>query len=272
MCLPRSIATLRTHPSPDTHTHAHTKFHTHTTPQPTPPPPCSPQASTSRYCPHLLADYILLAAAPLTPKASVLLGLDSIEGLSGASAPPTQGAGGAPSGQSPGEDGEDPLAGGLLCAETAAALRQGAYAVYGACSSSEVGALLLCWGAGVTGAGVAVAGAYARWEHGRRAREQAAARVVPPARAAANEMQQHTKPSRGQHLTNPDLPACVLCSPPACLALHPARFALPTCFAHALLPRLRLPRPAAPVPVCQPGPARRRGGLAQRAGVTQGRL
>ncbi|GAB4819208.1 hypothetical protein N2152v2_006254 [Parachlorella kessleri] len=93
------------------------------------------KATTSRYCPHLLADYLILAASPLTPKARTLLGLLS----SGAEHDPGTfpGPTAAHAGFGAAVEG-DPLAGGAVCAETAAALRQGACAVYGACSSSEI--------------------------------------------------------------------------------------------------------------------------------------
>ena len=74
------------------------------------------QAGLGKYCVHLLADYITLAAAPpLTP--------------------PTASAGAFVSGKSDGNamQSMEPLSG-----LPAAALRQGALALYGACSQAEV--------------------------------------------------------------------------------------------------------------------------------------
>jgi len=63
------------------------------------------QETLGLYCPHLLADYITLAAAPSSPAASA------------------DGGGGG--------------GGGGLAPAAAAALRQGAYELYGACSPAE---------------------------------------------------------------------------------------------------------------------------------------
>lgn len=93
------------------------------------------KASTSRYCPHLLADYIILAASPLTPKARHLLGCGPQE---------EEHPSGLPHPWGPAEGG--PLVGGTLCDESAAVLRQGACALYDACSASELQYLYACLG------------------------------------------------------------------------------------------------------------------------------
>eukprot|EP00887_Chlorella_sp_A99_P007879 scaffold20.g7879.t1 len=88
------------------------------------------KASTSRYCPHLLADYLTLVASPLSPKSKHLLG------FVGLPAPGPAGAAAAAAEARLRE--EAALAGEPLCPASAGALRQGAYALYGACSAAEV--------------------------------------------------------------------------------------------------------------------------------------
>jgi hypothetical protein len=82
--------------------------------------------ASEKYCPHILADYLILAACPVTPTALNLLG---------SSATPTAAAATAAND----EDGASSTRAKLLCsAKVAAALRQGAYAVYGACGTAGV--------------------------------------------------------------------------------------------------------------------------------------
>jgi hypothetical protein len=83
----------------------------------------------AKYCPHVLADYLVLAASPLTARARAVLTL------------PPPGAGAAARGEGEGEgegqgEAEDARS-GLLARETGEALRQGAYALYGACGPGE---------------------------------------------------------------------------------------------------------------------------------------
>jgi nitrous oxide reductase len=91
------------------------------------------EAGIGRYCPHLLASYILLAAAPPSARSRSLLHLSS---LAAAAAAGAQGAAVDVAAAAAAE--EDVLAGEPLSPEVAAALRQGAYALYGACSAAEV--------------------------------------------------------------------------------------------------------------------------------------
>ena len=88
-----------------------------------------------RYCPQLLADYLLLAAAPPSARSRALLHYASpaaaLAASAGANAAGTVAAAAAAAE-------EDALAGEPLSAEAGAALRRGAYALYGACSAAEV--------------------------------------------------------------------------------------------------------------------------------------
>ena len=110
-------------------------------------PPVAPQASNSRYCPQLLADYLILAASPSSAKARQLLGFS---GLPAAALEPTTperggkgcenggGAAAATAAEAARRAEEEVLACEPLSQPVAAALRRGAYALYGACSAGEV--------------------------------------------------------------------------------------------------------------------------------------
>lgn len=80
--------------------------------------------ASEKYCPHILADYLILAACPVTPTALNLLG--SPTSLSAAPAAED-------------EEGDSGQRSMLLCSpQIAVTLRQGAYAVYGACGTAGV--------------------------------------------------------------------------------------------------------------------------------------
>lgn len=91
-----------------------------------------------RYCPHLLADYLLLAAAPPTARSKALLHYSSPAAGASASGDASAAAAAATAAAAAAAAEEDVLAGEPLSAEAAAALRHGAYALYGACSAAEV--------------------------------------------------------------------------------------------------------------------------------------
>lgn len=123
--------------------------------------PSLPQeAGVGRYCPHLLADYLVLAAAPPSGKSKALLRFHSparalaVASGGGSSAatsapaveaagPGASGAAGAQASTAAAE--EEVLAGEPMGREAAAALRQGAYALYGACSPAEVSEERTVW-------------------------------------------------------------------------------------------------------------------------------
>ena len=107
------------------------------------------QPSTSRYCAHLLAGYLITAASPLSTRSRQLLGFTGLLPVrTAATTQPAAGPGGValPSAeadlqqrqQQQRREEEEVLAAEPLSAPTAAALRQGAYALYGACFASEV--------------------------------------------------------------------------------------------------------------------------------------
>lgn len=98
-------------------------------------------AGIGRYSPHLLADYLILAAAPPSAKSKALLHYSSpFRGAAGAGTAAAAGAVGDPAGGATAAAAaeEDVLAGEPLCPGVASALRQGAYALYGTCSAAEV--------------------------------------------------------------------------------------------------------------------------------------
>lgn len=92
------------------------------------------EGGIGRYCPQLLADYLLLAAAPPSAKSRALLHYSSpaAHGAAGDGSSVAAAAAAAAAAE------EDVLAGEPLSPEVAAALRRGAYALYGACSPAEV--------------------------------------------------------------------------------------------------------------------------------------
>ncbi len=97
-------------------------------------------AGIGRYCPQLLADYLVLAASPPSAKSASLLRLSS---LPAALTKGYIGAAGSSSSDAAAGDAvavaeEDVLGGEPLSNDAAAALRQGAFALYGACSPTEV--------------------------------------------------------------------------------------------------------------------------------------
>lgn len=87
----------------------------------------------------MLADYIILVAAPLGDKASAMLRVLG-------------------QGRSHTRADHISLAGGVLSAATDAALRQGAYALYGACSAAEIQYVYALLGA--SGSGKAAAASW----------------------------------------------------------------------------------------------------------------
>ena len=92
-----------------------------------------------RYCPHLLADYLVLAAAPPSGKSKALLHFRSPARALAAAGVGTVAAGpGTSVAAAAAAAEEEVLAGEPMSREAAAALRQGAYALYGACSAAEV--------------------------------------------------------------------------------------------------------------------------------------
>lgn len=106
------------------------------------------EAGVGRYCPHLLADYLVLTAAPPSGKSKALLRFASPAralvaagaGASDAAAAVAAGSGaaGASTAAAAAAAEDEVLAGEPMSRKAAAALRQGAYALYGACSAAEV--------------------------------------------------------------------------------------------------------------------------------------
>ena len=97
------------------------------------------EAGVGRYCPHLLADYLVLAAAPPSGKSKALLHFRSPARALAAAGVGTVAAGpGTSVAAAAAAAEEEVLAGEPMSREAAAALRQGAYALYGACSAAEV--------------------------------------------------------------------------------------------------------------------------------------
>ncbi|KAL4451904.1 hypothetical protein ABPG75_007566 [Micractinium tetrahymenae] len=122
-----------------------------------------------RYCPQLLADYLLLAAAPPSGRSKALLHFSSPAatlaarrashsdsgGSHGSDAAAAAGAAAAAAAEM------DALAGEPLSPAVAAALRRGAFALYGACSASEIQFLYASLGSGGAGAAASWRGALA---------------------------------------------------------------------------------------------------------------